>query len=90
MKRANIQVYGFVQGVFFRSNTKKIALDLGLKGYARNMPDGSVEIIVEGPKEKIGKLIEFCKKSPGASQVSKVKVKFEKPKNEFDGFEVRH
>ena len=89
MKRANIRVRGLVQGVFFRLNAKKIALDLGLKGYARNMPDGSLEIIVEGPKGRIDELIEFCKKGPEAAEVSRINVRFENPKNEFDGFEIR-
>ena len=90
MKRARIIVHGIVQGVFFRANTVKAARDLGLKGYAKNMPDGTVEIVAEGPKDKIDELIEFCKKGPEAAEVSKIDIRFEKPKNEFDGFEVRH
>ena len=90
MKRAHITIYGLVQGVFFRANTSRAAREIGLKGYVKNMPDGTVNIIAEGPKGKIDKLIDYCKKSPGASQVLKFDVKFEKPKNEFDGFEVRH
>ena len=90
MERAHIIVHGIVQGVFFRANTVKAARELGLKGYARNMPDGTVEIVAEGPKDNIDKLIDYCKKSPGASEVSKVHARFEKPKDEFDGFELRH
>ena len=90
MKRANIQVHGFVQGVFFRSNTIKMAGELGLKGYAKNMPDGTVEIVAEGPKDNINKLIEFCKKGPRAARVDKVDVYIEEAGNESDGFEVRH
>ena len=90
MKRAHLIVHGLVQGVFFRSNTIREASNLGLKGYAKNMADGSVEIVAEGPEDKLQKLIEFCKKGPGAAEVSKVNVKFEKAKNEFDVFEVRY
>jgi len=90
MKRINIVVHGLVQGVFFRYNTKKESLNLGLKGYAKNLPDGTVEIVAEGPEDKLKELMEYCKKSPGAAQVDKVDVKFEKPKNEFQSFEVRH
>ena len=89
MKRARIIVHGIVQGVFFRANTVKAARDLGLKGYAKNMPDGTVEIVAEGPNDNINKLIKFFKKSPGASEVSKIDVKFGKAKNEFGGFEVK-
>ena len=79
-----------VQGVFFRANTKKVAESLGLKGYARNMDDGNVEVIAEGPEEKIMELIKFCKKGPGAARVDKVEVHIEEASNEFDSFEVRH
>ncbi|MBI2134596.1 acylphosphatase [Candidatus Woesearchaeota archaeon] len=89
MKRAHITIHGLVQGVFFRANTIKMARELGLKGYAKNMPDGTVEVVAEGPEEKINELIKFCKKGPEAAKVSKVNIKFEKPKNEFDGFGVR-
>ena len=90
MKRANIQVHGFVQGVFFRSNTIKMAGELGLKGYAKNMPDGTVEIVAEGPKDNINKFVDYCKKSPGSSKVSKIDVKFGKANNEFDGFAIKY
>ena len=90
MKRANITIHGLVQGVFFRANTVKAAMALGLRGYAKNMPDGTVEVIAEGPEEKINELIEFCKKGPEAAKVSKVNVKFGKARNDFGGFELRH
>jgi len=90
MKRINIIVHGNVQGVFFRSNTKKMAESLGLNGYAKNMPDGTVEVVAEGPEDKLKQLIEFCKNGPEAAEVSKIDVKFEKASNEFDGFEVRY
>ena len=90
MQRVHIMIHGLVQGVFFRSNARKVALDLGLKGYARNMPDGTVEVVAEGPEDKIKELIEFCKKGPETAEVSKVDVNFEKPVNEFNSFEVRY
>ena len=90
MQRVHIIVHGSVQGVFFRSNTRMMASDLGLKGYAKNMPDGSVEVVAEGKEDKIKELIEFCKKGPEAAEVSKVDVEFSKASNEFEGFEVRY
>jgi|TARA_B100001964_G_C14258134_1_gene613594 acylphosphatase len=79
-----------VQGVFFRANAKRMAESLGLRGYAKNMPDGSVEVVAEGLEEKIKKLIEFCKKGPEAAVVKRIDVKFEEASNEFEGFEVRY
>tara|TARA_B100001971_G_C18266628_1_gene593511 strand:+ start:6530 stop:6802 length:273 start_codon:yes stop_codon:yes gene_type:complete len=90
MQRVRIRVYGMVQGVFFRANAKRMAESLGLRGYAKNMPDGSVEVVAEGLEEKIKKLIEFCKKGPEAAVVKRIDVKFEEASNEFEGFEVRY
>ena len=90
MERAHITVHGRVQGVFFRANTIKMARELGLKGYTRNMPDGTVEIITEGPKDNINKFVDYCKKSPRNSEVSKIDVKFGKANNEFDGFAIKY
>lgn len=90
MKRAHIIVKGNVQGVLFRSNTKNIALELGLNGYVKNLSDGSVGVVAEGSEEKIKKLIEFCKIGPRAAKVESIDVKFEKPKNEFYGFEIMY
>ncbi len=90
MQRVHIIVHGYVQGVFFRHNTKNEALSLGLKGYVRNMPNGSVEVVAEGPEDKIKELIEFCKKGPEAAEVSKADVKFEKASGEFEGFEIKY
>ena len=89
MKRAHLIVHGSVQGVFFRANARRKAIELGLKGYAKNMADGSVEIVAEGSKEKLNELIEFCRKNPGKSSVIKVDIKFENFKNEFNAFEIK-
>ena len=90
MKRVHIIVHGSVQGVFFRSNTRDIASSLGLKGYVRNMPDGTVEVVAEGNEDKTKELVEFCKKGPEAAEVTKTDVEFEKASNEFKSFEVRY
>ena len=89
MQRVHIIVHGSVQGVFFRANAKKIAESLGLNGYTKNMDDGTVEVVAQGPEEKIKELIEFCKKGPEMSNVKKIDFKFEKVSDKFDGFEVR-
>ena len=89
MQRVRIVVHGSVQGVFFRANVKGVALSLGLKGYAKNLPNGAVEVVAEGPEDKLKELISFCKKGPEAAEVSKVDVEFNKASNEFEGFDVR-
>jgi acylphosphatase len=90
MKRVRLIVYGNVQGVFYRANTRNKASQLGLKGFVKNLPDGTVEVVAEGPEGKLNALIEFCRNSPGYSNVSKVDVKEEKATGEFERFEVRY
>ncbi len=87
MKRIKIKVYGLVQGVFFRYTTRKVARKLGLTGYVKNMPDGSVLIEAEGPENELFELLEFSKKGPKYAQVEKVDYELQGSKNEFKGFE---
>ena len=54
--RVHLIVKGWVQGVFFRSETQKTANGLGLSGWVRNRKDGSVEIVAEGPKDQLEKI----------------------------------
>ncbi|MBI2559255.1 acylphosphatase [Candidatus Woesearchaeota archaeon] len=87
MKCIHLLVSGRVQGVFFRANVKNKASELGLKGYAKNLPDGNVEIVAEGDEDKIKDLIDFIKKGPGIASVTGVQVKHKGPEN-FKSFEI--
>jgi len=84
-----ILVYGMVQGVFFRKFVKDHALNLGLKGYVKNVNDGSVEAVFEGGEEQIKEIIGLCKKGPLGSRVDRVLVE-EFRGDGFEGFEVRY
>jgi acylphosphatase len=88
--RIHALVSGMVQGVFFRSETRRIATDLGIKGWVRNLPDGKVEVVAEGEEDNIYKLIEFLKQGPVAARVNKVDIKTENFKNEFKDFEIKY
>ncbi len=83
-------VSGLVQGVFFRSETRRVAKNLNVKGWARNLSDGRVEVLAEGEKENIDKLIEFLKVGPSAATVNKVDIKTENFRGEFNDFEIRY
>ena len=89
-ERLHAVVHGDVQGVFFRANTQKQASKLGLKGWVRNNPDRTVEIVAEGSKEDLKKLVEWCNKGPLISNVEKVEVKWEKTTGEFESFSIRY
>jgi len=89
MKCTHLIVSGRVQGVFFRDNTRRKAIELGLNGYAKNLPDGNVEVVAEGNEEKIKELVNYIKKGPGIASVTGVQIKHKEPEN-FKNFEIRH
>ena len=60
MVQARVRFYGRVQGVFFRANTERKAIEMGINGYVKNMPDGSVEAVFEGDETKVKKVIDWC------------------------------
>jgi len=88
--RIHAFISGIVQGVFFRSETRKVAKNLGIKGWVRNLPDGRVEVVAEGEKDKINNLIEFLKKGSPTARVDNVDVETEEYKGEFEDFNVRY
>lgn len=87
MKCFHLTVSGRVQGVFFRANVKNKAIELGLKGYAKNLENGDVEVVVQGNEGKMIELIDFVKKGPGISRVSGIQIKHREPEN-FKNFEI--
>ena len=66
------QVFGMVQGVGFRWFVARHARSLGLTGYARNLPTGSVEVVVDGPEEAIPALERLLRTGPAHAQVDRV------------------
>ena len=74
MKCFHLIVSGRVQGVFFRDNTRRKAIALGLKGYAKNLPDGNVEVVAEGKEDKLKELIEFIRKGPGVAKIENIEI----------------
>ena len=89
MKCVHLIVSGRVQGVFFRGNTRRKEIELGLNGYAKNLPDGNVEIVAQGGEKKINELVDFIKKGPGIAKVENIQIKNKEPEN-FKNFEVNH
>lgn len=88
--RATIVAIGRVQGVFYRKTAVSIARELGLVGYARNMPDGTVEMVAEGERSRIEQLVEWARQGPTHAHVDDVRVSWEEPKGDFAEFRVRH
>jgi acylphosphatase len=86
--RRRVRVEGRVQGVWFRGATQAQARALGLAGWVRNRPDGSVEAVFEGPRAAVEHALAFCRRGPPAAHVERVEVADEPPEG-LRGFDVR-
>lgn len=82
-------VYGQVQGVGFRYFVIQKAQALGLRGYARNESDGSVEVLAQGPRPALERLLALLRQGPSAAYVRDVRVTWNTPGEYMSGFHVR-
>jgi acylphosphatase len=89
-RRLHAIVKGRVQGVNFRAETYWKAESLALTGWVRNRPDGTVEVLAEGPQGKLETLLGFLRVGPPSARVTGVEVTWLEPSGEFASFEVRH
>jgi acylphosphatase len=87
--RVHIFVSGHVQGVFFRQNTKRQALNHGVAGWVRNLRDGRVEAVFEGEEMAVKELVDFCRHGTSSAKVNNVEINYEPYKNEFNDFSMR-
>jgi len=88
MERAKIFISGRVQGVLFRDFTQRRASSLGVTGWVKNLPDGRVEVLAEGEKDKIIELMENLKRGPRMARVEDLDVEWEEYKGEHNGFHI--
>ena len=88
MKHKNIQIFGRVQGVGFRYSARFAARNFGIKGYVRNMPDGSVYIEAEGQEKNISEFINWCREGTGSAYIEHINIEDAELKN-FKFFDVR-
>ncbi len=86
--RAHVYYSGRVQGVGFRYTAERFALDLNLTGWVKNLPDGRVELVCEGPKEKIEELFAQIQKSQLGPHIKKVACEWMKADGCFKDFQV--
>jgi acylphosphatase len=86
---ATILVTGRVQGVYFRRFTVDNAQKLGLTGFARNLPDGRVEVFAEGKAASIHRLIDFLHIGPAHANVEDLSVEWSEPVGEYTDFSIK-
>ena len=89
MKRVRAIVTGRVQGVWFRARTQDEARRVGVTGYVRNLPDGTVEIVAQGGEGAVNALISWARQGPPMANVISVQVTEVPAEEEFSEFEVR-
>lgn len=88
LKKVNIKIYGRIQGVFFRQQSKEQAKKFNLFGFAKNEKDGSVTIELEGEDNDILEFIKWAKKGPELAEVKDIKINYEDNPLEFTDFKI--
>jgi acylphosphatase len=83
-----LTVRGHVQGVFFRDAVRREAARRGVDGWAANRPDGTVEVVLEGPSEQVKHVIDYCRRGPRGATVTDVEVGTIEPRG-LSGFQIR-
>lgn len=90
-RNVKVLVYGRVQGVYFRYYTKLMADSLGLCGWVKNCPDGSVETHLSGSEHNVNEMIDWLHQGPDSAAVDKVDIaEIDSLEKSYDGFMIRH
>lgn len=87
MKTQHLHIQGRVQGVWFRESMRREAERLGVAGWVRNAPDGSVEAVIQGSDETVDALIEWARIGPPMARVERIDLT--DAQGQFSGFEKR-
>lgn len=90
VRRVHVFIRGRVQGVGFRAYTQREARRRKLAGWVKNLPDGRVEAVIEGPREAIDDLLGRLRRGPRAARVEALDAKDEPPQGDFEGFDIRY
>ncbi len=88
--RMNARVMGRVQGVGYRFFAQRHASGQGLAGYVRNLPDGGVEVVAEGPQAALLRYLDALNQGPSGADVAQVAVTWEAARGDLSGFRIRY
>ena len=89
-ERLDVTVAGRVQGVGYRAFVREQARRLGLSGWVRNEPNGSVRAVAEGPRDVLEQLLDRLRRGPAMARVEHVTPYWSAASGEFESFSVRH
>jgi acylphosphatase len=87
--RAHVYISGRVQGVNFRASTRDEARRANLRGWVRNLSDGRVEAVFEGPRADVRHLVSWCQQGPSPAYVEHVDLTWEDPTGSEEPFGIR-
>ncbi len=90
MRMTHVIVTGLVQGVCFRDYTRRRAFTLGLTGWVRNLPNGSVEAMLSGPTDKIAEMVEWLPQGSPHSRVDELRLDDVHSDEEYTSFQIRY
>jgi acylphosphatase len=82
-----VRITGLVHGVFFRASLSRVATEEGVAGWVRNVPDGSVEAMLEGEEDAVMRVVGWAKKGPPRSRVDRVRAERQETRN-LRGFRI--
>lgn len=88
-RRVHLTIKGQVQGIFFRAFVREQAKKEDVVGYVTNTSQGDVEVVIEGEKEAVEKMIAACKKGPPLARIGAIDIKEERPAKEFTEFTIK-
>ncbi len=86
--RAHVLVAGRVQGVNFRASAQDHARSVGVVGWVRNLEDGRVEAVFEGPRPAVNRMVSWCYGGPRSARVEKVDVEWQQPTDQEREFRI--
>jgi acylphosphatase len=86
--RKRVVVAGDVQGVFFRDTCRRVAIEQGLAGWVRNLPDGTVEAVFEGAPDGVAQAVAWARRGPARAVVTGIADYDESPEG-LRSFEIR-
>jgi acylphosphatase len=87
-RRVRLEITGIVQGVFFRESARREATRLGLTGFVRNEPDGSVTAEAEGDSTHLDGFVEWCGRGPPFAEVERIRIVDLRPTGRSTGFTI--
>ncbi len=89
-RRLAVKISGRVQGVWYRASTRDQAAAYGLTGWVKNLPDGRVEAVFEGPEESLKAMLKWCWQGPANARVEAIEEVWSEATGEFSAFTVAY